>query len=790
VAQSKQQRRSSSHGWLSLAFLLALLPALFAGTAEAQEPESVPLQLEVQMNGQPLNLIGAFSQMPDGKIGSPRSELLELGVAVSSEGAPEDIVMLDTVPGLSYAYDEENQSISLDVAETSRIAKEINAAEGKGDLAPESSMGLVVNYTGYSAASYNIEDEIAGLNGGSVSLDARAFSRFGTINQTGILGTTTFADLTALRLDTVWAYSDEKRALTYRLGDIVSGGLNWTRPVRLGGGQLQRNFGLRPDLVTMPVPTIEGTAKVPSTVDVYIDGVKAYSGQLQEGPFKVDNLPVYTNEGTVKVVLTDATGREVETESEFITSPELLKRDLYDVSLEAGVLRRDFGSESFGYADEPVAIGSFRYGIADILTGEAHAEIGMGLYSGGVGVLVSGGKAGLFSGAVAASTYEGETGVFLNAGWEASFGNLGMSAATSRSFGDFMDLAAVSTIPTDPDVKTGVPRALDRVSFSYSFPELKIGLGASFIHLQEANGARSFLVSGSYSQTIFDNMTLYGSAYADFGDEEEFGAFVGLSIPIGETMSAMTSASATVNGVAATAEVSKSFGEGDMPTAWRVSHTEREDRFTAASGAVRGSKAALQASVSKQGDSVRANAVVEGALVAAGGTVMAGRKINDSFAIVNVGAPDVPVEFENRYAGKTGKSGKILLQDLNSFQKNKISINVESLPLTAEVLETEKIVVPRDLSGVVVDFGVKAEQAAALVILTDAEGKFIPEGSEVVLEGAAESFVMGYDGQAYLTGIGSSNTVTVKHGNAECRAQFDFKAEGDTQTSIGPLTCS
>ena len=42
--------------------------------------------------------------------------------------------------------------------------------------------------------------------------------------------------------------------------------MNWTRPVRLGGGQVQRNFGIRPDLITMPLPSLSSSAAVASTV--------------------------------------------------------------------------------------------------------------------------------------------------------------------------------------------------------------------------------------------------------------------------------------------------------------------------------------------------------------------------------------------------------------------------------------------------------------------------------------------------------------------------------------------
>ena len=742
------------------------------------------------MNGFPLNVIGAFALMADGKVASPRSELQELGVAVSGDGPPEELIVLDTIAGLSYVYDEEMQTIALEVATTSRVAKDIDAS-GKGDLPePVSSNGLVLNYSAYAAASYDIPDALMDVNGGSLSLDARGFSNWGTIQQTGVIGTTTFADMTVLRLDTVWSYSDQKRLLSYRLGDVVSGGLGWTRPVRLGGGQVRRNFGLRPDLVTMPLPAIEGTAGVPSTVDVYIDGVKAYSNKIQEGPFKIDSIPVFTSSGTAKVVLTDPSGREVESESEFFTSPDLLKRDLYDFSIEAGLARRSYGTENFDYADEPAAVASLRYGITDIITGEAHAEGGMGLYQGGLGILLSAGQFGTVNAAVAASTHEGDLGYFVHAAWQGQFGNLGLAASTSRTFGEFKDLATVSALPVDGKLESGVPRALDQLSVTYSLPKWQSGVGLSFIHREAEDGERSLLLSGSYSQSFSNNVAVYATAFADFGDEKEYGLFAGVSIPLGKSMTSSASGSLNGNGWNASADISKPYGDGDTPVAWRVSHAEGDSRRTSASGSVRTSKGVLDANISQAEGALRANAAFDGALVMTGGSIMAGRHIHDSFAIVDAGAAGVAVEYENRFAGRTGSNGRILLPSLNAYQKNKIAIDVADLPINADFEETEMIVVPRELSGVAVSFGVKKDQKAALVILADAQGNLLPESAEVTLEGSGESFLTGYDGQVYLTGIEPENAITVKHGGNQCRATFSYDGGSESQTTIGPVTCS
>jgi outer membrane usher protein len=749
----------------------------------------IPLQLEVRINGYPVNLIAAFVQLPDGRIGSPRSELEELGVAVPGAGPPDEIVVLDSLAGATYVFDEAGQSIDLKLADGARLPRRLDASRGGATVKAESGTGLAVNYIAYGAANFELPDTRTAFDGASLTLDARAFSRLGTLRQTGILGTTTFADATALRLDTTWTYSDQERMHSYRVGDVISGGLAWTRPIRLGGAQVQRNFDLRPDLVTMPLPLIEGSAEVPSTVKVFIDGVQAYASDLQPGPFRIDNLPVYTHSGTARVVVTDTTGREVDTEQDFFTSPQLLKEDLYDFSIEAGLARRDFATESFGYDDSPVGVASLRYGITDILTAEAHAEVAGDLVDLGVGALLSGGRFGLFNAAIAGSLHEGGSGLLLHAGWEARFGDFGIDIRTTRTIGDFFDLAAVTEKPlpgTDPT--GGVPEALDRISLTYAFRELKSGIGASFVHQIDGAGERSLILSGSYAQSFANNLTAFVSGFVDFGESREFGAFAGLSMPLGP-VSTSVGGSVSSDGWSAVAEASRPNEGTPGSYGWRVSHGEGDFRYTAADGSYRGAKAGVSGRIVHQGDEVGANLTVEGAAVAAGDGVFLGNTIHDSFAVVDAGAPGVAVEYENRFAGTTDAGGRLLLPQLRSFQKNKIAIDVGNLPLNAAVGESEAIVVPRDMAGVVVDFGVKADAQAALVILTDGAGAFLPEGSEVVLEGAPEPFLMGYDGQVYLTGLAARNTVTVKAGGNRCRASFDFAPATETQTAIGPLPC-
>ena len=765
-----------------------LTPALV--WAETPDTSPVQLQLDVSVNGYPLNLIAAFSKMPDGHIASSRSELLELGVAVPGDGAPGELINLESIKGLSYVFDDSAQTIELELPDAQRLAKDLSATAKTDFPEAQSDTGLVLNYSAFASANYKIAEAISDLDGASLNLDARAFSSYGALQQTGIVGTTTFSDMTAVRLDSVWSYADQDKLRSYRLGDIVSGSLRWTRPVRMGGGQVQRNFDLRPDLVTMPLPSLEGTAAVPSTVDVFIGNVKAYSQSVAPGPFRVDNIPAITSNGTVRMVLTDTTGRQTETESPFFTSPDLLKENLYDYSIDMGVVRRSYGTLSFDYATEPVGLASLRYGISDIVTGEAHVEASASLLDAGVGGLASIGEFGMLSGAVAGSMTKHDKGIFVYAGWEATFGDLGIQASTRRTFGNYQDLAAISEKPLNgASFFGGVPRALDQASLSYGFPDLGTGLGLSLIHQKKMAGDRSLIVTANITETFKNNLTVFASGFSDFAGQGEYGAFVGFSMPLGETISTSSGLSVSKGHWTAVAEASHAPEAKPGSYGWRVAHGEGDQRYTAADGSYHGTKAVIEGHILEQNGNVGGHASVDGAIVATRAGMFLGNHIGDSFAVVDAGAEGVDVEYENRFAGKTGKSGKLLLSQLRAYQKNKIAINVNDLPLNAIIPQSEAIVVPREMSGVVVDFGVKKDAPSALVVLTDAGGKNLAEGSEITLNENAEPFIMGYDGQVYLTDVNAANTITANVNGTTCKASFDFVADNAAQTTIGPLQC-
>ncbi len=321
MARSRRRRLSSADNRLLRALALVAAVALSvigAAVPRAAAEEPMELQLEVSINGQPTGMIGGFTLLPGGRLAATPAELRELGVkADDAQAGPGGLVALDALPGVTVRYDEARQAIDLAAGDQQREVKQLSARDAKGDLEiSEATTGLAVNYgffaSGGTAGGWDDFDFSAfGFNGASLSLEAWGFSPWGILANYMVLRADDFETPEALRLDTYWQYADPESLVTYTVGDAITRGPAWSRAIRFGGAQVSRNFGLAPDLVTIPQPSASGSAAVPSTVDIYINNVRAHTQSVPAGPFVIANIPAVTGDGDVRMVVRDANGREI-----------------------------------------------------------------------------------------------------------------------------------------------------------------------------------------------------------------------------------------------------------------------------------------------------------------------------------------------------------------------------------------------------------------------------------------------------------------------------------------------
>ncbi len=799
-----------SPGSLGAAALLAVLMATSMAAASERT-----LALEVVLNGRPTGRVGEFIDR-DGTLYARPSELSDLGFilprAVADGAEP---IPLSSLSNVRARMDEAKQTLVVEANDAALEPTELAGGSAAVPLAPLSrpGYGALLNYDllgtfgGASATAGGSSANGGGANGGAVRggalLDLRGFSPYGVLQSTGLVNLAPDpGQNTTVRLDTTYVYTDADALRRWRAGDVITGALSWSRAVRLGGGQVSSDFGLRPDLITYPLPVISASAAVPSTVDVMVNGIHQFSDAVEPGPFAVRTLPVVTGAGEIAVTVVDALGRQTLVTLPFYASSALLKPGLASYSVEAGAVRQNYGLSTDRYTGSAMS-GSLRYGVTDWLTLEQHTEATdtLGLLGGGAVLRV--GTLGIVNAAVSASSARGSvstgvgdgTGGLVSAGFRRISQDLSFSVNASFATDGYRDIAAASGAP--------VPRSTLNASLGYQLGRWG-GIGVGYINqIPGAGGAWQLntqqdnffgtnqpiaLATASYSIPIAGVASFYATSFKDLRNDHNYGVAFGVSFAFGPSVSATVGGSLN-NGRAGTsldiakpALVQNDYGyqvqdqEGVVPQ--RVAQAE----FLSPWGRVTGG-------VEQSAGQVAVRAGASGAIAWTDDHLFASDQIGDSFAVISTGGvADVPVLYENRLVGETDASGHLLVPSLMSYQNNRLAVDPSRLPPDIDVGQTSVLVRPPDRSGIVVDFNIRKVHAA-LLKLVDSSGKPIPIGATAQVAGAEDQPV-GYDGEAYVTGLQPNNRMQVGLPNgAGCIVQFAYTpAKGDIPV-IGPLVC-
>jgi outer membrane usher protein len=783
---------------------------------DAQQPKTdIDLLLAVVINGRSIDMVGEFKQH-DTALFAQRRELEALGFQFKLDGIPAEETTempLSKLPGVSYRVDEKTQTIYFTAANTAlkptvvRPDGQVNAK----DLPVESGLGAVVNYNTV-ATMQNGHTLAEGLTG------VRVFSPWGVISSSFIATAGAQPGTNPLvRLDTTYSYSDVDELRRYRAGDVINGGLAWTRPVRLGGIQITTDFSIRPDLVTFPVPTISGAVAVPSSIDVLVNGVQLLSRDVPPGPFQLNQLPVVTGAGNVSLVVRNAVGQETTQSLPVYTSNLLLARGLSSFSAEIGALRLNYGTRSDDY-HVPAASISGRHGVLDWLTVEGHAE-GNGSGSGyagtvasagglaGGGVAVTLGTLGVVSVAAAGSHYQGHLGQLASVSYERITTSVSLSASVQMATRRFNDIAASSgeAVPTmQTRASIGLPLrtlgsfgltyvgirrpAQSQQSYAAYRQQTATPYGFNLVSLLPAT--KVSLISASYSRQIFGQRAyLYASAFHDFASSSSTGLMIGITVPLGRRSSAGVSANRNGRRSSAAFQASQSTTEiGDV--GWQLQEDTGKLSRQMAVGEYRSPWGLVDAGFDRISGQTAYRATAQGALAFADGQLFASNTIDDSFAVVDTDkTPGIQVLQENRPVGRTDSSGRLLVPSLRSFDGNRLGINPADVPVDVEMGTATQLVRPQDHSGIVVRFPVRVSRGA-IIRLVDAKGVSIPVSSSARLDTGTTDLPVGYDGQVYATGLAPHNSLMVTlFGGKTCKASFDYTQVGGTIPEIGPILC-
>jgi outer membrane usher protein len=746
------------------------------------------LLLDVRINGQPTGKIGEFV-MRRGRLLVRPSELRDLGFRVSDAVllGTHDLIALSDVHGLSWNLDEKNLILNITAGDgvlqpTMLQAPAMQAMLGHREI--ESGTGVTLNYD--TVGTYS-----GGRAGGTGSVDLRAFTPRGVASSSwlGFAGTSSInsASTSAVRLDSTYSFADVNSMRRYSVGDYITSSLSWSRPIRLEGVQVNSDFSMRPDLITFPMPTIGGSAAVPSTVQVLTDGNVAATSEVGAGPFQVPQLPVVSGAGTISMTVTNALGQQVTVTQPFYASSSLLAPGLQTFALQSGVARRNWGTISNSYG-KMAGAGIYRRGLTSKFTVEGTVEGTPGTLLAGAGGVQQVSHYGVVNFAAAASSGWGHSGAEIVAGAQRIGRVFSLGGSAILATHNFRDVAAMNG--------DGILRK--QISGFASLYFRRFGsMGAAYGGLDQdaapvqvprliTPGQHSHIVSANYSIQIH-HITFYASEFKDVSTAQGNGGLQGgIMIPFGRRSSVNVSGTSDGNAQVQAEQSAALIGEWGYNAYVSAGNTNRafgQAQYKSRVGLV-------TAGADRSGDTTTLRIETQGALSLVDRGLFPSNTIYDSFAIVDT-APvsHVHVLQENRDVGRTNSAGRLLVPDLRSFDLNHLAITAIDVPPDVTLDTATREMRPQDRSGIVVKFPVKFSHAA-LLQLWDERGKPMPLGSTATLAATGVSVPIGYDGNAYVEDLSARNEVRIERPDGKrCTVSFEYKTVAGEIPSIGPLRC-
>lgn len=747
--------------------------------ADAAMEQEIPLHLELVLNQRPTGRVVAVSRRGAGLLVAPE--------ALDTIRLPERLASLDRLDltrleAIEAHYDAPRQRLEVTVPATWLPRQQLAGRSGRASSEALSSPGALVNY------DLHVSEARRGTTRASLWHEARLFGLGGSWRSTGAwrerLGSASgdAVDESAyVRYDTTWRHDDQQRLLSYEAGDVVTRPLSWTRAVRFGGVQVSRDFAIRPDLITYPLPSFSGEAEVPTTLDLFVNGNRVEHRDLAPGPFTLSDVPSLDGAGEARLVTEDIQGRRQVRTLPFYVTNELLRPGLASFSIGAGALRRGYGQRSFDYG-EAAASASQRIGITETLTLGGHAELADTLALGGAGMTL-----GLWRAGTLELAYQHAEGKFGNGaahslGYQYRGRNVSFGARHERRGAGFADLSDVVARRAPERVRTRT-----QVTASASLGDWG-NVAAGYFEVDD--GVSSRLLNLSYQRPLWRKAHLSLSANREIGGG--WGGLMQVTLALGHGQG-VASAGIQHDAGGESARQLQYSRAAPLAGGWGwnlgVRHRDGQAIYRQVDVRRRGDRATWRLGMQGTGEDDSYFGGLSGSAVLMAGRGFLANGVNDSFVVVSTdGEADVPVRYENQTVGRTDEEGYLLVPWGTAYYPGKYEIDPLALPAEVATPEVERRVAVASRSGYLLSFELPRRTSVSLR-LVDVEGEELPLGARVHASNG-EHAVVGWDGMTYLETVSAGMRLRVALPDGrQCLATPSLPDDAEGRLDLASVTC-
>lgn len=573
------------------------------------------------------------------------------------------------------------------------------------------------------------------------------------------------------RLDSHVRWDLQRSQTALVIGDILNNGLGLNPDVRFGGVSWGSDFSQRPEIATYPLPSIQGDAALPSSVELFVDGQLRQSNRLSSGPYAIETQSGINGAGNINVIIRDALGRETQISQPFYTSPKLLRAGLIDYQIDMGRLREGFATDqdeyTSGFFSARWRQGTETWGTWGLRTDiQDHSESLQGDW------LISHERWGLF-----------QTGWGVSHDNDLGWGRRGLLGYEWLSANHSLQLQASASSPAFIELGRA-PGALAKSLRAQTgwrlSPSLSMSLGWSDEHRRDRE--RIQLSTVSLSQHVSADRQFFTSLIhsPSFG----LNSSVGISQRMSQAWLGIAQLShREEDGLGLQLNVSW------QPTAsaWSgrvASEVRSHEHVNQASLLYLGDHGNISVGLGDRNGVTSAQTSVSTTVAWIPNNVFWSKRIPSSFVVIDAGAPDVTIYSNNQPVGKTDAQGQHLLTDVWPYQTTAIRLGWESLPISQQLGDMEREIRP--------------PRGVAMLALANADpqyseawharlssGELLPTGSRLMRDEELANLPSGLEGLVYVPARWRGHALSVSLPDAR-RCLIDHLPQ---QSNTQELTC-
>lgn len=577
----------------------------------------------------------------------------------------------------------------------------------------------------------------------------------------------------------------------FMAGQLITNG-NFFSGLSYSGLNLSTSQAMLPDTQQGYAPVIRGIASTNAKISVRQNGNEIYQTTVPPGAYEITDLSPTSSSGDLQVEVTEADGTIKKFTVPFSAVPESMRPGVYRYNLAAGRTRGMNKNADFG---------DFIYqrGLTNALTGNGGVRFSEGYASSVLGGVYASAYGALGSDITysRASLPEGNTlqGWMSRISWSKTFAMSGttVSLASYRySTSGYRDLSSILGLRYDSlnDANWLQYASGQRERFDVTLSQNMNSLGNLFVTAATQsyrNGrARDTQYQVGYGKNFARGITLslavnrqQVGSYADSGYRET-AVTATVSIPLFPDSPRSASLSTTYNrsntgGSQYQTSLSGALDEQQSATySVSATHDEQLNQSTL-SGSLQDRlpkvSLGMNGSVGKNYWQVSGNA--QGAAALHAGGVTLGPYLGDTFGLVEAKGAEGAELFSSPQTRIDG-SGYALLPSLTPYRYNSVSLDPAGMKGNAEILDSQKRVVP--VSGAVSKIVFQTKTGTAMLItVRTSEGKTIPMGATVMDDSGNPAGIAGQGGQIYVRAEKDRGHFTVEWGdNMRCSIPYSL----------------